>query len=116
VATFGDLESGVLGAIERSITQSIIEGGAGGGRRPEGASRNLSEPSSSNLGERSHMRVEDGKFPSKGDLVEQHRDGVIRVGYVWYADQLQVLVKWRDGKSSSLRLGRDRFYVRTAAE
>jgi hypothetical protein len=31
---------------------------------------------------------------------------------VWYADQLQVLVKWEDGKSSSLRLGCD--YIATA--
>jgi hypothetical protein len=29
---------------------------------------------------------------------------------VHYADQLQVLVKWDDGSSSSLRVGRDRIY------
>jgi len=36
--------------------------------------------------------------------------GVVRHGYVWYADELQVLVKWDDGSSSSLRVGRDRIY------
>jgi hypothetical protein len=41
--------------------------------------------------------------------------GVTRRGYVWYADQLQILVKWEDGKSSSLRLGSDLLYIATAA-
>jgi hypothetical protein len=54
------------------------------------------------------------KIPDKGDQVEQRQMGVSRVGFVWYADQLQVLVKWQDGKSSSLRLGRDQFSIRTA--
>ena len=45
--------------------------------------------------------------------MEQNRVGVARVGRVWYADQLQVLVKWDDGKSSSLRVGRDRFRIRS---
>jgi hypothetical protein len=54
------------------------------------------------------------KIPDKGDQVEQPQMGVSRVGVVWYADQLQVLVKWQDGKSSSLRLGRDQFSIRTA--
>ena len=59
------------------------------------------------------MQVTGTQILSKGDRVEQHRTGVIRYGYVWYADQLQVLVKWEDGKSSSLRLGCD--YIATAA-
>jgi hypothetical protein len=37
--------------------------------------------------------------------------GVIRRGYVWYADQLQLLVKWEDGNSSSLRLGCGTRYI-----
>ena len=59
------------------------------------------------------MQVTGTQIPSKGDRVEQHRMGVVRRGYVWYADQLQVLVKWEDGKSNSLRLGCD--YIATAA-
>jgi hypothetical protein len=50
--------------------------------------------------------------PSIGDEVEQLRLGIKRVGYVWYSDQLQVLVKWNDGGSSSLRIGRDHFRTR----
>lgn len=56
------------------------------------------------------------KIPDKGDQIEQLQMGVSRVGVVWYADQLQVLVKWQDGKSSSLRLGRDQFFIRTAGD
>ena len=62
------------------------------------------------------MRITGAEIPSKGDQVEQSRAGVTRLGYVWYADQLQVLVKWEDGTSSSLRAGRDRFYIRATAE
>jgi hypothetical protein len=36
--------------------------------------------------------------------------GVARSGTVHYSDELQVLVKWDDGSSSSLRVGRDRIY------
>ena len=57
------------------------------------------------------MYVGHAKIPSKGDLIEQHQTGVTRLGYVWYADQLQVLVKWQDGKSSSLRFDRDNFSI-----
>jgi hypothetical protein len=46
-------------------------------------------------------------IPSRGDRIEQTHLGVRRSGTVWYADQLQVLVKWDDGGSSSLRLGVD---------
>jgi hypothetical protein len=64
------------------------------------------------LGE-THVEVTN-HIPNRGDQVEQRRMGISRVGVVWYADQLQVLVKWQDGKSSSLRLGRDQFSIRTA--
>ena len=57
------------------------------------------------------MHVGHAKIPSKGDLIEQHQTGVTRLGYVWYADQLQVLVKWHNGKSSSLRFDRDNFSI-----
>jgi hypothetical protein len=61
-------------------------------------------------------RVTGTQIPTKGDQVEQRRIGVTRRGSVWYADQLQALVKWEDGRSSSLRLGRDQFAIRTPAE
>ncbi|MFL5982738.1 MAG: hypothetical protein ACJ74R_13620 [Gaiellaceae bacterium] len=50
-------------------------------------------------------------IPNKGERIAQRRMGVSRTGQVWYADQLQVLVKWDDGKSSSLRLGDKEFEV-----
>lgn len=53
-------------------------------------------------------------IPSKGDRIECRRLGVTRGGCVWYADQLQVLVKWEDGSSSSLVVGRDHFALPTA--
>jgi hypothetical protein len=59
------------------------------------------------------MLTASDRIPSIGDQVEQNRVGVTRVGRVWYADQLQVLVKWDDGNSSSLRVGRDRFRIRS---
>jgi len=55
------------------------------------------------------------QIPSKGDQVEQRCAGISRRGHVWYADDVQVLVKWEDGKSSSLRMGRDRFLLLPAA-
>jgi hypothetical protein len=45
------------------------------------------------------------RMPSKGDrieLVETHA-GVRLRGTVHYADQLQILVKWDNGRSQSLR-------------
>lgn len=43
----------------------------------------------------------------RGSRVAARRSGVIRYGRVWYVDGLQILVKWDDGRSSSLRVGRD---------
>jgi hypothetical protein len=53
-------------------------------------------------------------IPSRGERVAQVRLGVRRLGTVWYSDQLQVLVRWDEGTSSSLRLGaaEDLFVVR----
>jgi hypothetical protein len=55
-------------------------------------------------------------IPRKGERVEQTRGGVRRCGTVWYADGLQVLVKWDDGSSSSLRIGRDTFAINEPKE
>jgi hypothetical protein len=42
--------------------------------------------------------------PMKDDKVERIRNGVAVRGKVCYADELQVLVKWENGSSSSLRV------------
>jgi hypothetical protein len=65
-------------------------------------------------GERGYFAMPDAGYeiPSRGDQLEQTLMGVRRVGHVWYADQLQVLVKWQDGSSSSLRVSRDRYSIR----
>jgi hypothetical protein len=39
------------------------------------------------------------------------RCGIQRTGTVWYSDQLQVLVRWDEGSSSSLRLTSENLYV-----
>jgi hypothetical protein len=44
------------------------------------------------------------KIPLIGDRVERRIAGVLKCGTVHYADQLQILVKWDDGSSSSLRV------------
>jgi hypothetical protein len=54
------------------------------------------------------------RIPSKGERVELRRGGIRKAGTVWYADQLQVLVKWDDGQSSSLR--RDSAHLRTLVD
>jgi hypothetical protein len=53
-----------------------------------------------------HTRV-----PCIGDRIEVVRAGVASRGRVFYADHLQVLVKFDDGRSASLRIGRDRFRI-----
>ena len=50
-------------------------------------------------------------IPNIGDRIERVHAGVSLRGTVHYADSLQVLVKWDDGSSSSLRVGRDDFRV-----
>lgn len=51
--------------------------------------------------------------PRKGDRIEllRPRTGVRRRGIVFYADELQVLVKLDDGHSKSIRPGVDHFRV-----
>jgi hypothetical protein len=51
--------------------------------------------------------------PSKGDRIEllRPRMGVRMRGTVFYGDELQVLVKWDDGRSESLTPGVDRFRI-----
>jgi hypothetical protein len=50
-------------------------------------------------------------FPSKGERIEKvaSRMGVRMRGTVYYSDRLQVLVKWDNGTSESLRPGVDQF-------
>jgi hypothetical protein len=49
--------------------------------------------------------------PSKGERIElvRPRMGVRVRGTVFYSDQLQILVKWDDGRSESLRPGVDNY-------
>jgi hypothetical protein len=52
-------------------------------------------------------------IPSKGERIEllRPRMGVRVRGTVFYSDQLQILVKWDDGRSESLRPGVDGFRI-----
>jgi len=59
---------------------------------------------------------QDELVPRIGERIEMHRMGIAFRGTVNYADQLQVLVKWDDGSSRSLRVGRDRFQIIEPAE
>jgi hypothetical protein len=56
-----------------------------------------------------------GPLPSKGDRVELLRAltgvHVRRLGTVFYVDQVQILVKWDDGGSESLKPGVDAFRI-----
>ena len=58
-------------------------------------------------------RLDNGnhKVPKIGDRVERRRAGVAQRGTVHYADELQILVKWDDGSSSSLRIGQTRLRI-----
>jgi hypothetical protein len=56
---------------------------------------------------------EDDGVPRKGDRIEllEPRYGVRPRGTVFHVDQVQILVKWDDGRSESLRPGVDRFRI-----
>jgi hypothetical protein len=60
---------------------------------------------------RHHQEREAITVPRIGDRVERVRAGVSQQGTVHYADQLQALIKWDNGSSSSLRLDRDRIRI-----
>ena len=57
------------------------------------------------------------RIPQKGDRIEllEPRTGVRCRGTVFYTDQVQILVKWDDGRSESLRPSVDRFRIIKAA-
>ena len=54
-----------------------------------------------------HEQDRHQQIPQKGHRIELRlpRLGIRRHGTVFYADHLQVLVKWEDGRSESLRPG-----------
>jgi hypothetical protein len=58
-----------------------------------------------------HERQASHFVPRKGDRIEllRPRMGIRVRGTVFYSDQLQILVKWDDGRSEGLRPGADRF-------
>jgi hypothetical protein len=57
-----------------------------------------------------HMSPE---IPQKGDRIEllRPRMGIRPIGTVYYADELQILVKWDDGRSGTVRPGVDPFRI-----
>jgi hypothetical protein len=59
------------------------------------------------------QRAEFVCVPNRGDRIEllHPRLGIRRRGKVFYADQLQILVKWDDGRSESMRAGAQLFRV-----
>jgi hypothetical protein len=61
----------------------------------------------------SHKGQESGGIPSKGDRIQllRTRTGIRLSGTVYYSDQLQILVKWDNGLSQSLRVGVDRYRI-----
>ena len=52
------------------------------------------------------------RLPAKGQRIELRlKTGVRLRGTVFYSDHLQILVKWDDGGSQSLRPGVDHFQI-----
>jgi len=60
-----------------------------------------------------HKGEESSGIPSKGDRIQllRTRTGIRLSGTVYYSDQLQILVKWDNGLSQSLRVGVDRYRI-----
>jgi hypothetical protein len=60
-----------------------------------------------------NSKEQPGGIPSKGDRIQllRTRMGVRLSGTVYYSDQLQILVKWDNGLSQSLRVGVDRYKI-----
>jgi len=60
-----------------------------------------------------HERRENERIPGKGERIEllRTRLGVRLRGTVFYSDHMQILVKWDDGHSESLRPGIGRFRI-----
>jgi len=54
-----------------------------------------------------HSDEGSGRIPVRGDRIEllQPRTGIRVRGTVFHVDQVQILVKWDDGRSESLRPG-----------
>jgi uncharacterized protein DUF4314 len=60
-----------------------------------------------------HSHENHERIPKKGDRIEsiQPRTKIGRRGTVFHVDQVQILVKWDDGGSGSLRPSVDRFRI-----
>jgi hypothetical protein len=52
-----------------------------------------------------------GRIPRKGERIEIKRTGTRMRATVYYADHLQILVKFDNGQSRSLRPGRDAYRI-----
>ena len=65
------------------------------------------------MGQNAARMPEHDGTPMKGDRIEllESRAGVRPRGTVFHVDQVQILVKWDDGRSESLRPGVDRFRI-----
>jgi hypothetical protein len=59
----------------------------------------------------SHGGRANGRIPEKGERIELEWTGVRVRGTVFYADYLQLLVKLDNGRSRSLRPGRDAYRI-----
>jgi hypothetical protein len=60
-----------------------------------------------------HSHEKHEPIPKKGDRIErfQPQTGVQSLGTVFHVDQVQILVKWDDGRSGTLRPGVDTFRI-----